>query len=535
MACETAVWTGPTHRGIVVARNGIIAASQPLAVATGLGILKAGGSFADAAIATSAVLTVIEPYNSHIGGDAFAIVWDQRSGTATAFNGSGRSPAALDIGAYTSGIPIRGIRAATVPGLVDFWTTMHARYGRLPFARLLEPAIAYAAEGFPAGFRYSRVFATHVASCQDWVGPAMRALCGSDDAPAPGQMIRQPDLARTLSAIACLGRDGFYTGEVADAIVQHSRAEGGYFALSDLAEHSTTVKRPIATTYRGSTIHAQPPVSQGVILVEMLNILEGFDLAAFGFGSTRCVHTMVEAKKLAFADRLAMLGDPDHVTDHTDLLTSKRLAESRRASIDPERAAADCNLPEPGRDTTYFCVADCHGNAVSWIQSVYHSLGSGVVVPGTGVLLNNRLTGFSLDPNSPNAIAPGKRPIHTLNAYIVTDGTDLRYVGGTPGGDVQVQSNLQVITSLLDFGMDPQQAVEAPRWQHVPDASGMTVQFEDRFGPQLGPALRERGHLVRALGPWQHSSAYQLIKVVPGTGAYMGASDPRCDGHAAGY
>ncbi|NLH99062.1 MAG: gamma-glutamyltransferase [Chthonomonadales bacterium] len=527
-------WNGQIHRGIVVAQRGMVAASQPLAVSAGIGILRDGGSFADAAIATSAVLAVVEPYNSHLGGDVFAIVWDQGARRALAFNGSGRSPQQLEPRRYADGIPIRGIRAATVPGMVDAWCAIHQRFGRLPLSRLLEPAIEYAENGFPAGFRYAQVFTAHAESGQDWTGPVLRELTGLTGPPRPGQTIRQPNLAQTLAAVASSGRQGFYEGRVAQAIVDHSRAMGGFFELSDLADHRTVVTQPLTTTYRGMTIHAQPPVSQGVILVEMLNILEGYDLAAWGFGTPRCVHAMVEAKKLAFADRIAMLGDPERVADMSSVLASKDFAARRRSRLDMSHAGSADPEPEPGRDTTYFCIADREGNAISFIQSVYHAFGCGVVVPGTGVLLNNRLTGFSLDPQSPNALAPAKRPIHTLNAYVVTDGPQLRYVGGTPGGDVQVQSNLQVITSLVDFQMNVQQAVEAPRWQHVPDGDRMAIHAESRFGPELLRALEGLGHHVRRLGPWQHSSSYQLIEVDPNTGSYFGASDPRCDGHAAG-
>ncbi len=524
-------WTPHAHRGIVVAARGIVAASQPLAVSAGLDVLRAGGSFIDAAIATSAVLVVTEPYNSHLGGDAFAIVWDQAERSATAYNGSGRAPSVIPDGAYANGIPVHGPQAVTVPGLVDCWFTLHARYGRLPIARVLEAALDYARDGFPAGFRYAQVFAQHAASGADWFAPALMALTGRSSPPRPGDVIRQRDLAWTLECIVAGGRDAFYAGPVAERMLAHLRANGGFHEGSDFASHRTVVTKPLTADYRGLTIHAQPPVSQGAILVEMLNILEGFDLSDWGFGDTRTVHAMVEAKKAAFADRYEMLGDPDFVTNRVADMISKDIARTRRQTIHQPGAGR-----EPGRDTTYFCVADSDGNAVSFIQSVYHSFGSGCVAEGTGVLFNNRMTGFSLDPGSPNRLAPDKRPIHTLNTYIATEGDRLRYVGGTPGGDVQVQSNAQVLVSLVDFEMNVQQAVEAPRWQHVPDPSGpgMAVLIESRFPRRLADDLSGLGHVVRWIGPWNHSSAYQLIEVTHG-GAYMGASDPRCDGHAAGF
>lgn len=528
---DTDVWHPHAHRGIVVASKGVVAASQPLAVSAGLDALRAGGSFADAAIATSAVLVVTEPYNSHLGGDAFAIVWDRSRGEATAFNGSGRAPRAIPDGAYARGIPVRGPLATTVPGLVDCWFTLHERYGRLPMARVLEPAIAYARDGFPAGFRYSQVFAQHFHTGADWFGPVLSALTGNDAPPTPGTLVRQPDLAWTLSTIASGGRDAFYAGPITERMLTDMASKGGFLSAEDFASHRTVTTRPLTTDYRRLTVYAQPPVSQGVILVEMLNILEGYDLGDWGFGDPRHIHFMVEAKKAAFADRLASLGDPEFVHDATDALVSKSLAQSRRKAIEASASAR----PEAG-DTTYFCVADSDGNAISFIQSIYHAFGAGNVAAGTGVLFNNRMTGFSLDPGSPNCLAPGKRPIHTLNTYLVCDNGRLRYVGGTPGGDVQVQTNAQVIVSLVDFGMTVQQAVEAPRWQHVhdPAGSGMLLQIEDRFPRRIAGELKARGHAVRWIGPWQHSSSCQLIEVHP-SGAYMAASDPRCDGHAAGF
>ena len=530
-------WEPRAHRGIVVASRGIVAASQPLAVATGLRTLQAGGSCADAAIAVSATLVVTEPYNSHLGGDAFVIYYDAASGTTAALNGSGAAPRRADPTVFEDGIPVRGLRAATVPGLVDCWYSLHQIGGRIPIRSLLEPAIAYAREGFPAGFRYASVFGAHASSGESWFPSVHRALVGTEQLPEPGSTIVQPDLAWTLAQIADGGRDAFYAGSVAERIVRHSREVGGLLQMDDLAAHRTEVLAPLRTTYRGLTVHAQPPVSQGVILVEELNIVEGFDLAGYGFGSPAAVHALVEAKKLAFDDRARLMGDPRFVSAPTDRLVSKPYAAMRRAKISPQRAAGSSQLPSEGQDTTYFCVADAEGNAVSFIQSVYHAFGCGEIAAGTGVLFNNRMTGFSLEPHSPNRLEPGKRPMHTLNAYIVTDGSQLRYVGGTPGGDVQVQSNLQVITSLVDFGMNVQQAVEAPRWQHVPrgKASATRLELEGRFPSSVADDLRALGHDAVLIGPWQHGSAYQLIARDPRTGAFFGASDPRCDGHCAGW
>jgi gamma-glutamyltranspeptidase/glutathione hydrolase len=529
-------WIPHAHRGAVVAPNGVVAASQPLAASAGLDVLRAGGTCADAAIAVSATLAVTEPYNSHLGGDAFVIHWDNRAKRATAYNGSGRSPTSLVVADYADGIPLRGIRAATVPGLVDCWFALHERHGTLPVRRLLGAALEYAAEGFPAGTRYASVFAAHAAQASPWFGQVLRALTGMDRVPRQAETVRQPDLAWTLSQIADGGRDAFYVGPIAGRLLTASRDAGGDFEAPDFAGHRTTVTDPLNTTYRGTTIHVQPPVSQGVILAEMLNIIEGYDTGALGFGSPDAVHVMVEAKKLAFADRLAWLGDTDAAPSVAAVLASKAYAEARRSRIGPNASGEVEHGPEPGRDTTYFCVADRHGNAVSFIQSVYHAFGCGVVAPGTGVLFNNRMTGFTNDPRNPNRLAPGKRPIHTLNAYIATVGDALRFVGGTPGGDVQVQSNLQVLSALLDHGMSVQEAVEAPRWQHGPVGSDgrMTLQLESRYGSAVADRLSFKGHCAQVIGPWAHSSACQVIEVAPSS-AFLGGSDPRCDGQAVGY
>ena len=532
------------HRGVVVAKKGVVAASQPLAVSAGLHVLQQGGSFADAAIATSAVLCVTEPYASHVGGDAFIIVYDAKTRKTTALNASGAAPQSANVEQFPDGIPIRGLSAAAIPGLVDAWATLNGQWGTRSLSELLAPAIDYASNGFPAGCRYSQSFANH-ASLFPTFPTTLQSLTGGT-LPKPGNVIRQPDLAWTLNQIAEGGRDAFYLGPVAERIVKFSRENGGLFAKEDFAAHRTQVSDPLRTTYRGYTVHGQPPVSQGHILLQELNLVEGFDLAALGPNSTDTIHLQVEAKKLAFADRAAYLGDPKFVSVPMETLLSKEYASQRRKQIDPVRASLHVTAGEVAHDTTYFCVADAEGNAVSFIQSVFWGFGSGVVAKGTGVLFNNRMTGFSLNPFSPNVLAPGKRTAHTLNAYLITRNTPnsdpLAFVGGTPGGDVQVQSNLQVICNVIDFGMNPQEAIEAPRWQHggqIVGAAGEPSQealaIEERVPQETRQALAERGHRLEPLGPWAHGSSYQLIAVHPETGVYMAGSDPRCDGHAAGF
>jgi gamma-glutamyltranspeptidase/glutathione hydrolase len=533
------------HRGVVVAKNGVVAASQPLAVTAGLHVLQQGGSFADAAIATSAVLCVTEPYNSHLGGDAFLIVYDAASGQTTALNGSGAAPQAATLDRYRDGIPVRGLRAAAVPGLVDAWCSLHARWGTRPIAELLAPAIAYAEEGFPAGYRYCQLFAAMEEVLHAFPDTA-RALLPEGTLPTPGRIVRQPDLAWTLHQIAEGGRDAFYAGPITERLVRYSQENDGLFAREDFAAHRTQVSEPARTTYRGYTVHGQPPVSQGLILLEELNLVEGFDLTALGSNRPETIHLQVEAKKLAFADRVRYLGDPKAVRVPLETLLSKEFAAERRQHIARNRAAsvAEVTPGEIPHDTTYFCAADRAGNAVSFIQSVFWGFGCGVVAAGTGVLFNNRMNGFYLDPNSPNVLAPGKRPAHTLNAYLITQERStggsaprnaLAFVGGTPGGDVQVQSNLQVICNVIDFKMNPQEAIEAARWQHGVQDQEYVLAVEERVGSETLRALERLGHRVEALGPWSHGSSYQLIAIEPESGAYLTGSDPRCDGHAAGF
>jgi gamma-glutamyltranspeptidase/glutathione hydrolase len=361
----------------------------------------------------------------------------------------------------------------------------------------------------------------------------LQGLLGQDRAPRAGETARCPDTARALKAIAAGGRDAFYKGELARRLVAHSQQHGGWFDADDLARHESELIEPLRVRYRAYTVHGQPPVSQGIILMEALALLDGFDLR--GMDAVSRMHLMVEAVKCAFADRWAHLGDPRVVGDRAEPLLAPDYIRERRGALSMERAQA---VYAPGKlrdtNTTYFCVADRDGNAISFIQSVYHPFGSGVVVDG--VLLNNRMRGFSLRPDSPNRLAPGKRPMHTLNAYLITRGDALAYVGGTPGGDIQVQTNLQVISRLIDDGMEPQQAIEQPRWAWQPaqsvDPSAGALSLEAPSDALL-EALRQRGHSVRTTPLGAHPSAVQVIQQVGE--CYCAGSDPRAEGHAGGY
>mgnify|MGYP005841737243 CR=1 FL=1 len=519
-----------TYRGVVVARNGAVATSQPLATAVGLHVLQEGGNFVDSALAISATLAVIEPYNSHLGGDAFIILYEASTRQVHALNASGPAPLSATAERFQGGIPIRGIQSASVPGLVSAWALLHERYATLELSDLLQPAIRYAQQGFPAGYRYSQVFRAHADLLKSFP-ITWRELVPDGELPYPGKIVTQPQLGWTLSRIATAGPTDFYRGAIAERIVRHCQHHGGLFTEADLAQPPAEWLQPLCVDYRGYTLYAQPPVSQGHILAQMMNLLEGYDLRSMGALSADVIHLQVEAKKLAFADRYAYLGDPRFVNVPIDELLSKRYAERRRQQIDLHNAARTVTAGEIEHDTTYFCVVDRYGNAISFIQSIFHSFGCAEVAEGTGILFNNRMTGFFLEPSSPNYLQLGKRTAHTLNAWLVTRNDELAFVGGTPGGDVQVQSNTQILCNLIDFSMNPQEAVEAPRWQH--DAEGLKI--ERRVPMETLQTLERRGHRVLLLPEWGQSGAVQVIAVHPESKALLAGSDPRCDGHAAGW
>ena len=524
-----------THRSNVYAKNGVAAASQPLAVSAGIEILRKGGSASDAAIAMSAVLCVVEPGASHLGGDAFVITHKASDRSNLAFNGSGEAPHSANASEFPNGIDLHGYRSATVPGLVSTWFALHDEFGLLPMEELLAPAIEYAENGFPANAGFVRRIAKHL---KDFPDTKVFSTLGIPTNLKIGDLVTQRNLARTLSLIADEGRAAFYEGEVARALVDASES---WFNLHDLASHRTRVIQPLTVQYRDYYVHGQPPPSQGMILLEELRIAEQFNLADLSEADR--IHVMVEAKKIAFADRYRILGDPEHVDVNVAEILSHDHVAKRATEIDLKSA----NLtPAPenqeGSDTTYFLAADRDGNAVSWIQSVFHGFGASWAIPGTGVLMNNRLTGFTLDENSPNFIVPGKRPAHTLNAWTITrrDGS-LAHVGGTPGANIQVQSNFQLVVNAIDLKLSPQENAEAPRWQHLnksKDSSGDesfdgVLQIENRVPHETLSSLTSLGHTVEELPPYGHGSSVQLLEVLE-NGTYIAGSDPRCEGHAAG-
>lgn len=517
-----------TTRATVRSASGLVATDHHLATAAGLAVLRDGGSAADAAVAAAAVCAVTQPHRTSIGGDLFALVYDAATRTVSAYNGSGAAPASLSIDRFGTAIPADGALAATVPGAVAAWGDLIADHGRLGLERVLAPAIGYAEDGFPVSDGLAAGF---VASGARLDAEAARVFGPRGRFPHAGEILQQPDLAATLGEIARGGARAFYQGPLAERLATAMAGAGGAIDADDLAAHRTDRPAPVFTEYRGLSVYGQPPVSQGHILLEELAIAAGLDMKELAWGSADLVHQMVEIKKMAFADRDAYSGDPRVVAfDPTRLLDPSFVATRRRAI--PAKAS---DRTDPGllaTDTTYLAVVDRDGNAVSLIESVFSEFGAAAVVPGTGVLLNNRLCGFSLDRASPNALAPRKRPIHTLNTVIVLDGQTLRFVFGTPGRHAQVQTNFQLAVCLIDHGFDVQRAIEEPRWYHE---SGRALRLESRFPEATRRGLAAKGHEVQLLGDWAEvTGGAQAIAVDP-NGVFSGGADPRREGHAAGY
>ncbi len=534
------------HRPMIMSRNGLVAAGHHLASLAGLDILMKGGNAFDSAIATSAVLSVVRPHMTGLGGDAFALLFNSKKGNVEALNASGPAPKAatrqffLDKG--LTRIPLYGIHSVSVPGIVGCWDEISKKYGTIGLRELLKSAIQYASQGFP-------VYPSLSSAIKEAAGKlandpsAKKIFLWNGGAPLQGEILIQGDLARTLDMIASEGAQSFYHGGIAKRIAEYSQKKSGLLTEDDLAGYQSVSKPPICTSYRGYTVLEQPPVSQGLILLEELNLVEGFDLAELGHNTTESIHVMVEAKKLAFADRLRYLGDPDFVKLPMETLLSKEYAGKRRVLIDPDRAittTAKAGIDSTEGDTTYFSIVDRDGNAVSFIQSVFSSFGSGVIVEGTGVTLNNRMSAFSLKSDHPNRLDPKKKTIHTLNTYMIMRDDSLFMVGGTPGVDDQVQTNLQVIANILDYQMNVQEAIEAPRWSSRPgtmpgeENQPYELHIEDRISPQVRHDLVKKGHDVKVSAGWSFAGA-QAIVLDHSTKVLMGGADPRRDGYAIGW
>jgi len=518
-------------RGMVMSKHGLVSTAHFLASKTGAMILEGGGNFADAAVATSAVLNVVEPYNSHLGGDAFMLVYTSEDGRLRAINSSGPAPASASVDDFPGGIPTRGQRAVEVPGQVGAWGLLNDEFGTMPFHELMAPALGYAREGFPTNTRLSAVINNASKELRS-MGPWAEVFMPGGRGPGTGEIFSQGDLARTLEILSRDGPGAFYSGTIADSIASYFGEGDGLIIRDDLEGYSPEVLDPLQTTYRGFEVFEQPPVSQGHILLEELNIIEGFDLPGMEHNGPESIHLMVEALKLSFADRYEHSGDPRFAGSFVDRLISKEHSAERRGLIDP--SVARSSYPAGGMgdgDTTYFAIADGEGNAISFIQSLFHGFGSGVVVPGTGIIMNNRMTGFSLEESSPNFLEGGKRTMHTLNTYMIFDSGSPLFVGGTPGGDKQVQTNLQVITRLLDWGLNPQETADNPRWAWQ---GGTSLDMESRFPRKTVEDLGKMGHDISRIAPWGGSGSVQVIMIHPGSGAMIAGSDPRCDGCAVG-
>jgi gamma-glutamyltranspeptidase/glutathione hydrolase len=537
-------YEGPrSYRPVIMGRRGAVASNHPLATQAGLHALQAGGSAADAAVAVAATLSVVEPFMSGLGGDGFYHVYVRRTGEAVVVNGTGPPPGTATVERYRDGIPAAGPLSVSVPGSVGGWGALHARFGRRPWASLFEAAIHYAAHGFGASRAYRHFSGEETARLARDARSAATFL--RDGAPpALGTPITQPALARTLETLATEGAESFYRGGLAKALAEGCRAAGALVSLDDLAMFEPELQVPIETTYRGYTVREAPPNSMGWVLLQELNLVERFDLATMGFGSADAVHTLVEAKKLAFADRERWSGDPRAVTLPLATLLSKEYAARRAARIDPRRAAAPGGpAGDAPADTTYFCVVDGEGNAVSGIQSINSAFGSGVTAGETGVLLNNRMTPWHLAPGHPNRLHPGRRVRHTMNPPMVFKDGELWAVLGTPGGDYQVQVNLQILTAMIDFGFDPQQAAEAPRWSstapgqeaNYPHDAPDALNLESRFPAPVREELAVRGHRVVTLGELEGPCSVEIIRRDAATGMLMAGSDPRRDGWALAF
>ena len=534
-------------RSEVIAPHGMAATSQPLATQVALGILKAGGSAADAAIAANAALGLMEPTGCGIGGDLFAIVWDAEKRELTGLNASGRSPRAMTLEYFRDNgidkIPPFGPLPVSVPGAVDGWFELHGRYGRLPMNDILAPAIAYANNGFPV----SEVIAHYFKSNERRIGeyPGFRdTFMPNGHVPRKGEIFRNPRLAKTYATIAENGRDAFYKGDIAREIDAHMAEQGGLLTYDDLAAHTSEWVTPVSTNYRGWDVYELPPNGQGIAALQILNILEGFDIESMGFGSAEYVHALVEAKKLAWEDRAKYYADMDFADVPVARLISKDYADERRALISMERAArtlpaGDARL-EHG-DTIYLTVADKDGNMVSLIQSNYRGMGSGMIPGELGFVLQDRAELFALDPDHANVVAGGKRPFHTIiPAFVMKDGKPLISFG-LMGGGMQPQGHAQVVVNMVDFGMNLQEAGDAARVNHVgssePTGTKMTdggvVHLESTFSQETRDKLEALGH---TLGPSNGSfGGYQAIMWDEEQGVYYGASEVRKDGQAAGY
>jgi gamma-glutamyltranspeptidase / glutathione hydrolase len=532
-------------RSEVIAQNGMAATSHPLATQVAIDILKQGGSAVDAAIAANAILGLMEPTGCGIGGDLFAIIWDAETQQLHGLNASGRSPKNLTREYFLENgyemIPQRGALSVSVPGTIDGWFEMHNKFGKLDMTAILQPAIDYAREGFPVTeliayyLQRSAPILSRFPNFTETYMPDGRM-------PHKGEIFRNPDLANTYQIIANQGRDAFYKGEIARTIERYISENGGFLSYDDMAAHTSTWVDPVSTNYRGYDVWQLPPNGQGIAVLQILNILEGYDIASMGLYSPEYIHLFIEAKKLAFEDRAHYYADMDFSPVPVQKLISKEYAAERRELINPDRAARrfDPGIPEQP-NTIYLTVADKDGNMVSLIQSNYRGMGSGMTPDGLGFVIQNRGEGFTLEEGHFNTYEPGKRPFHTIIPGFITKDGEPYISFGVMGGAMQPQGHAQIVINLVDFGMNLQEAGDAPRIHHTGSSEptgqrmtgGGTVNLESGFPYETIRALMEKGHTLQwANGPF---GGYQAIMWDKVNKVFYGASESRKDGQAAGY
>jgi gamma-glutamyltranspeptidase/glutathione hydrolase len=528
-------------RSVVATTLGIVAASQPLAARAGVQILERGGNAIDAAIAANSTMGLMEPTGNGIGGDLFILYYEAKTGTVHGLNSSGWAPSALTVDFLAAKglkeMPQRGIYSVTVPGVVAGWDAMRAKFGTKPFSELLAPAIYYAENGFPVSERIAATWAGSVKMHSAHPNSRKTYLIDGTRAPKAGEVFRNPDLAGSLRLIAEKGRDGYYRGKTAEAILAISREQGGTMTASDLTEYQPEWVTPIKTAYRGWNVYEIGPNTQGISALMMLNLMEQFPLGEYGFHSADALHTMIEAKKLAYADMLRYVGDPRFSRIPVTELLSKPRAVDRAKLIDPAKAACQVEpatlkgvTDAQGSDTIYLSVIDKDGNIVSLIQSNYSGFGSGLVPPGAGFMLHNRGGLFSLEKGQPNTLEPHKRPLHTIIPAFMENGQQ-RIGFGIMGGWNQGQAHAQFVADIADYGMTIQQALEAGRFTKGSFA-GCDVQIEELVPESVRAQLKTRGHDVRPVGLRTGTFGYGQAVMSDAAAVHFGASEPRHDGAA---
>ena len=537
----------PQNRPDVRGVNGAVSAGHPLAAQAGLAVLQDGGTATDAIIAMAGVLAVVRPHMNGVGGDAFAIFFDGATGDVTALNGSGRSGALATPEFFKSQdlseIPGTGALSVSVPGAVAAWLDAHERYGSKPFDQLLEPAIGYAAKGFPVSKRLAQDFESQGSALNE---PGKHLYLPGGNAPPVGTLLKNEALGTTLQRIASEGREGFYTGEVAKRLAAFIEELGGHLRTEDFAAHTSSWVSPLKGDYLNHTFLVMPPNTQGVAQLSYMEMAKAHSIESLGHNTASYLHTMIELKKLAFADRDRWVADPDkalvpidrlldpkYLLDRSTLVNVNRAAEQVEPGFGGESLGTDNGSSDDSGDTVYLTAVDQFGNAVSWIQSNFAGFGSGLLDPETGVLLHNRGSLYTLEDEHPNQVAPNKRPYHTLTPMMALNNGDLAFTIGTPGGDSQTQSLLQIVHNLLVFGMSPQEAIEAPRFR---SSEGLSVSLEDRVPSSVQSSLSGLGHDLRIIQGWTATfGGAQMIYVDPETGTLTAAADPRREAYALAY